>query len=176
MTAAANSPPGGRADDAELCVVVACHAFPCALPARRVVRLLLPDEVPDAADGVIRAVDGVFAAWNLGELLQLGPLGDAWVLLHVPHRGATVPIALQTGVCLSVQPLATRFPLPPGLFHARPAALWAAFLAHEVRAGQAGLVGLHFDPARAWTAAELDQSASAVTSTTPARARGGGRS
>lgn len=167
---------GGRTADAELFVVVACHAFPCALPARRVVRLLLSDEVPAAEGGVIRAEGGVFAAWNLGEMLHLDALGDAWVLLNVPHGDGTVPIALQTGVCLAVQPLATRFPLPPGLFHARQAALEAAFLAHEVRAAQAGLVGLHFDPARAWTAAELDRSARAIASTVPARARGAGLS
>lgn len=167
---------GSRAAEAELFVVVACHAFPCALPARRVVRLLLADEVPAASDGVIRAGDGVFAAWNLGEMLHLGPLGDAWILLNVPHGGATVPIALQTGMCLSVQPIATRFPLPPGLFRGRPGALESAFLASEVRAGQAGLVGLHLDLASAWTAQELDRSASAVSSVIPARGKGAGRS
>lgn len=169
-----------RALDAELFVVVVCHAFPCALSSRWIVRLLLPDEVRVRDAGVIEVEDRLFAAWNLGEMLGLDPLGDAWILLDVPHDGASVPIALQTGACLAAQPLTTRFPLPSGLFHARRGALGAAFVAKEVGAGQFGLVGLYFDAARAWTREELDRSKSAVSFRMdlerPPRAKGPGRS
>src|SRR5262245_10093457 len=96
----------------ELFVVVSCHSLVCAVATRWVARLLLDDEVAPAQRDVV-SIDGRrCAAWDLGAMLGLPPLGHAWVLLNVPYRGEEVPIALRTGPCLTVQPLAAFTALP----------------------------------------------------------------
>jgi len=155
--------------DEELCVVLACHDLVCALPARWVDRLVLPAEVAsvatsaDAAVALVLAGERQLAAWNLGTLLGLPPLGTAWVLLRIPFRGSELPIALHTGACLVVQPLPPALALPPGAFRARPHAISGAFASTRVRGrAPASPVGLWIDPSRLFTDDELAAAASAL--------------
>lgn len=146
----------GAATPGELFVVVACHSLVCAVATRWIARLLLIDEV-DASEADVVSLGGRrYAAWDLGQMLDLPPLGHAWVLLNVPHGDAEVPIALRTGPCLTVQPLASFTALPEGLFRARRGMLPAAFPASEVKGQTGALFGLCVDPPRAWTSTELE--------------------
>jgi len=157
----------------ELCVVISCHQLVCALPARTIERLVLPDEVtilaPDPETPRTHSWDIAlvgeerYAACNLGALLAVPPLEAAWVLLRVRHKGGLVPIALQTGPCLIVQKLGAGVPLPSGAFRARSGAITSVFpttlLANR---GVAADVGLWLDPSHLWVESELDAAAGAL--------------
>jgi hypothetical protein len=152
----------------ELFVVVGCHGLVCAVATRWVSRLLLADEVeaPRAArpEGEVVSIGGRrCAAWDLGGMLGLPPLGHAWVLLDVPYGGEEIPIVLRTGPCLTVQPLAAFTALPDGLFRARRGMLPAAFPAGEVKGRTDALFGLCVDPPRAWTSTELEKSVRSIS-------------
>lgn len=157
--------------NAELCLFLECHGTVLALPIRRVQRLLLGEElsVTETGDDVAIATahDGRYAAWNLGRLLDLPPLNAAWVLLHVPHQGTVLPLALNTGRCLLVAPLARSVTsLPPGMFRDRHNALWGTFPTSDVKGAKlAGPMGLCLDPLRLWHGQELERSASALLDT-----------
>jgi hypothetical protein len=158
---------GVKRRDEELCVVTTCHALVCALPARWVERLVLPREVAKVATtsdvALVLVGERRYGAWNLGALLGVAPLHDAWVLLRVPHRGSELPIALNTGTCLVVQGLPPSTPLPPGAFRARRGAIAGAFGTAGVR-GRAtpAALGLWLDPAHLFTDEELTASAAAL--------------
>jgi hypothetical protein len=157
----------------ELCIVFECHAIVCALPVRLVDRLVLAEEatlLPAAGAG--RTLDGErlvvsagqrFAAWDLGELVELPPLSTAWVLLGIPHRSASVALALRTGRCRAVERLGRTVGVPPGVFRRRKGAFPAAF-------ARDGAVGLFLDPLALFTSDELATSARtlAQSSTTEA--------
>jgi hypothetical protein len=152
-------------------VFLECHGALLALPSRRVVRLVLREEVtlkPSSIPGVPLAVVGgrAYTAWNLGQLLELPPVDAAWVLLRIPHEGAELPLALATGRCLLVAPLGREATsLPPGLFRGRHNALWGAFSLAGLGHGKlAGVMGLCLDPLRLWSRQELSLSASALLS------------
>jgi len=157
-----------RADEPrELCVVLACHQLVCVLPARWIERLVMPDEVasiaPVSAEAhappLVLVGEKHFAAWNLGVLLGLAPLDAAWVLLRVPHKGATLPIALHTGACLVVQPLAPGVSFPAGAFRARPGAVVSALPTSAIKSRLAVDLALCLDPAHLWGEDELDLAA-----------------
>jgi len=155
----------------ELSVFIDCHGVVLALPVRRVERLVLSEEVSVLPErqGVAIAVAGGqrYAAWNLGWLLELPPLDTAWVLLRVPHEGAELPLALSTGRCLLVAPLAQGVvaSLPLGLFRGRPSALWGAFSVKGFEGAKlGGVMGLCLDPLRLWSREELALSASTLLS------------
>lgn len=154
----------------ELCIVVACHTFVVAIPARFVSRLVLNEDVTPApaGPGLVQSGGERFVASNLGSLLELPALTEAWVLLHLPHAGTRVPLALRTGACLVVREVSVEAPLPPGLFNARGDAILGAFVADAARGLNGGaLFGLVLNLAKLWTRAELDAAAE-----TAARARG----
>jgi hypothetical protein len=153
----------GAATAGELFVVVACHDLVCAVATRWIARLLLIDEVEAPGADVVLVGGRRWAAWDLGRMLGLPPLDHAWVLLNVPHAGAELPIALRTGPCLTVQPIAAFTALPEGLFRARRGALPAAFPASEIKGRTDALFGLCFDPARAWTSTELENSVRSIS-------------
>jgi hypothetical protein len=155
----------------ELCVFFDCHGMVVAMPVRRVERLLLAEEVavrPESSHGVSIALvqRRPYAAWNLGRLLELPPLSTAWVLLRIPHEGADLPLALNTGRCLLVGSLGRHVTsIPPGLFRDRHSALWGTFPTGEVSGARlGGVMGLCLDPLRLWHGPELASSASALLS------------
>jgi len=147
----------------ELCIVVACHTFVSAIPVRFVTRLVLVSDVSDAADagpGLVRSGGELFVRADLGTLLELPPLASAYAVLHVPHAGGVVPIALSTGTCLVVREVAVEAPLPQGLFKARADAVRGAFVADSSRGFAGGvLYGLVLDLPKLWTPTELDAAA-----------------
>jgi hypothetical protein len=159
----------------ELVVVIACHGLVCTLPVRRVERLLLreavslhpppgrrPRDVGRPAPQVVYAAEEPYAAWNLGTMLGLPPLSNAWVLLQAGGADP-VPIALRTGPCLVVQPLPESAPLPPALFRDRGRGIVGAFSADQLRGRPTGLtMGLCLDPQRFWSEQELIGSRAAV--------------
>jgi hypothetical protein len=154
----------------ELCVVLSCHELVCALPAARVERLVLPGEVSllgrpaDPAEGrgwqLVQVGEQLYAGCDLGTQLGLAPVEAAWVLLRAEHRGASLPIALATGPCLVVQPLAAGAALPAAAFRARAGAV-AALFPTALLESRADLVevGLRLDLGALWSEEELDAAA-----------------
>jgi hypothetical protein len=160
-------------------VVVACHSFLVALPARSVVRLALPDEVTDAVWnagdtpflGTVRAAGRICAAWDLGQMLEMAPLTSAWAVLDVDYGGASVSIALRTGVCALVIEVRPEASLPGRIFRSRSRAFPAAFATASVDQAQPALFGLWTDPVHLFTRDELAQSSHAIAG---AREKGNG--
>lgn len=153
---------------AELCVVVGCHSLACAIPTRYIAHLALNEDATAVAgtDGrVIKVAREYYATSNLGPLLELPLLADAWVLLHLPTTNGSVPIALRTGPCLVVRDVAVEAPLSPTLFKYRGEAVAGAFVAGQLR-GYADdtLYGLVLNAHKLWTAQELAQLQDAVAS------------
>jgi hypothetical protein len=172
LASSAHSDPAAR-----LRVVFACHELVCALPIASLDRLAGADDVqkqpsasrPAHAGGtvplpeVVKVGEERFAAWDLGQLLGLGAVSGAWVLLRVSHAGADLPLALRTGRCFSVQELPRLVKLPPAIFQARRAAIAEGFAAAAVKQAHTTVtVGLSLDPARLWTRPELEASAAAL--------------
>jgi hypothetical protein len=148
----------------ELCIVVACHTFVCAIPTRLVQRLALGQDlerVESGGDALLRANGEWFAGADLGELLGLRPLDGAWALLKLSHRGHHVPIALRTGACLEVRNVAVEAPLAGGLFEQRGEAVLGAFVAEREHARDA-TYGLVLDVQSLFSAAELTRAESAL--------------
>ena len=155
----------------ELCVVFSCEELVCALPTRWVERLVLPSDVtviagdraqPEASGETWRLAQvnqRLYAACDLATQLGLEQVGAAWALLRVPHGDRVLPIALQIGPCLVVQPLGRGLPLPAGVFRARSGAVAAAFpttlLESKVKLTD---VGLRLDPENLWTEPELEDA------------------
>jgi hypothetical protein len=158
----------------ELCIVVSCHTFVVAIPARFVTRLVLDEDVtpaPDAGPELVQSGGERFVAANLGPLLELPALKEAWVLLHVPHAGGRVPIALRTGACLVVREVRVDAPLPQGLFKSRGDAVLGAFIAGASRGfGGSTLYGLMLDVGKLWTDAELASAARVASGRSKAEA------
>lgn len=163
------SPANGRASTtrmrraapvSELCIVVGCHTFACAIPTRYVLRLVLNEDVnvvPGSGGRIVTSGGEHYAASNLGELLELAPLADAWVLLHMPTPRGPVPIALRTGPCLVVREVGVEAPLPNGLFKRRGDAVFGAFVAGAVRGfAENTLYGLVLNLGKLWSDAELE--------------------
>jgi hypothetical protein len=173
-----NGHAAARGEGGELCVVVECHGFVCALGVGCVTRLALPDVVTGLdgkPDGRVVDVEGEkFAAWDLGLLFGLRPLGSAWILLDVPWRGGAVPIALRTGQCLVVDRVRPQASLPAAAFRARGRAFLGAFDAAAFVTGKVdtGTFGVLVDPTSLLDDAELAASKAAVAAA--ASSRGGG--
>lgn len=154
----------------ELAVLVACHAFLVAIPARAVVRLWLPEEAGPLTPsrpgsphlGTLQVGAEVCAAWDLGRLLEQRALARAWVVLEVVRDGMRVPIALRTGVCALVTEVCADTSLPGRIFRARARAFPAAFAAATLVAGLPSLFGLWLDPAHLFTDEELALSREAI--------------
>jgi hypothetical protein len=153
--------------------VFTCHQLICALPARWIDHLVLPDEVvflgerersrtaPQASGWrLVMVGEYRYLACNLGTQLGMPPVHAAWALLHVEHDGVVLPIALQTGPCLVVQPLGAGAPLPASAFRTRAGAITSMFSTNLLRT-KADLVevGVRLEPSQLWTEAELDQAA-----------------
>jgi hypothetical protein len=145
----------------ELCVMLDLGAVVCALPTRWVSRLVLLDEARllDGAGGLLDVGGHIFAAWELSDLLGVELVPRAWVLMNLPHRGKTVPIALSTGACLLVDVLGPTLPVPIAMFRARGAAFPAGFDVTSRRKTSQAVVGLCFDPSGLFTPDELESSA-----------------
>lgn len=157
----------------ELCVVFACHQLVCALPARWIDHLVLPDEVvflgersrPNerkrpAGWQLVMVGEYRYLSCNLGTQLGMPPVQAAWALLHVERGGVVLPIALQTGPCLVVQPVGAGVPLPASAFRTRAGAITSIFSTDLLRLkAQAVEVGIRLDPTQLWTGAELDEAA-----------------
>lgn len=149
----------------ELSVVVACHAFVCAIPTRRVQRLALNDDVHEApgTTGVVLSGDEALAVFNLGTLLRGAPLDAAWVLLRVNHEGSELPIALRTGSCLFVRSIGVEAPLPGGLFAIRSGGVLGAFVAgSQIGLDETTPYGLVLSVDRLFAVDELHSAKSAL--------------
>lgn len=163
--------------EAGLCLVVRCQAWVLALAAEHVDRVAGSADLPEpqrsafpgapAALGCITSpTDGVrHAAWDLGRLLGLGDVEGGWVLLRLPFDGGRLPVALRTGPCIGVSPLARTAvrPLPLAAFQPeRRAAIGGAVALERLgsQAAAAGSLGLEIRPERLLTLAELELSSS----------------
>jgi hypothetical protein len=143
----------------ELSVVVRAGDLLVALPAVRVARLILADELPvlrDGAPGLVEVAGAPYASWDLGELLGVGKLSAAWVLLGVPAAGTEVRVALRTGPCVAVVPMPRWSAVPQRAFVARPRAMGRVFSMREL--GGAG-IGLALDPSLLFARHELEAAA-----------------
>jgi hypothetical protein len=161
---------GESSSSSILCVVVACHGIAVAIPVERVLRLVLPDqlEVEETATTtknkerrrrIVRVDEERFVVVNLGELFGLAPLGDAAVLLKIPHENASVTIALMTGVCLVVDQVRPEMSFPALAFRSRGYAFLGAFNAKTVAGATASSsYGVLIDPTSLLDHAELSMA------------------
>lgn len=143
----------------ELSVIVRAGDLCVALPAARVARLILADDLPvmrDGAPGLVEVAGAPYASWDLGELLGVGKLSAAWVLLAVPASGSDLRVALRTGPCVAVVPMPRWSAVPPRAFVARPRALGRVFSMREL--GGTG-IGLAVDPVHLFVRHELEAAA-----------------
>jgi hypothetical protein len=143
----------------ELAVVVRAKDLCVALPAGRVTRLVIADELPvlrEGAPGLLDVAGAPYASWDLGELLGVGRLSTAWVLLAVPAGGADVRIALRTGPCVAVVPMPRWSALPPRAFVTRARAMERVFSMRDL--GGEG-IGLAVDLAHLFARQELEAAA-----------------
>ena len=143
----------------ELSVVVRAHDVCVALPAGRVTRLVLGDELPllrDGAPGIADVAGAHYATWDLGQLLGMPRLSAAWALLTVPFGASQVRVALRTGPCVAVVPLPRSSALPGGAFTARARAIFRAF---SMRALGGNGIGLALDPLHLFARHELGVAA-----------------
>jgi hypothetical protein len=150
----------------ELAVIVAAHGVAVAIAARWVSRLALPSDVRavrSGKPGLVAIAGTLHASWDLGELLGLGPLSSAWVMLDVPHKKGTLRVALRTGACLVVEALPRTVALPRGALTARNTAVRGAFGATARHGG--ALFGLSLDPTRLFTSIELEDAAALLRNT-----------
>jgi hypothetical protein len=179
MGRAAAQPRSPSAKAEELAIFFGCHGFVCAIGTPLVERLVLADEValaPAPLDscaacagydhrsarlaGLAEIERQMVVVWDLGALLELGPLSSSIILLRVSRDGVRVPIALRAGPCMVVKPLAAVTSLPSDLLRVRQASMSGAFAAEVLGEHGAGaLLGLTLDPAALFTRAELDLSA-----------------
>jgi hypothetical protein len=151
----------------ELHVFFACHELVCAVPAQRVGRLLLDEEVAAPLTGAgwptVIIDDVVHPVWDLGELLGRPALRHAWVTVRTEVGGHAMTVALRTGPCLVVRPLAERRPAPPSAHVARSAAFPYVFRTEGLVASVRTKVGLVLDVDRLWTAAERARASTSLT-------------
>ena len=164
-------------DNEHACVLFDCHSLSCALPVDSVVGMLSAQEarlstVPaakaeraaeheDGCDHAVLEFGGErFATWDLGHMLELPSLTQAWILLSVPHRGTDVPLALRTGRYRLSKLPRLEVALPEALFRQRRAAFRTAFVIDEAPGSDSPLIGLGLNTAALWTKEELDASSS----------------
>src|SRR5205823_12803911 len=112
--------------------------------------------------GTLTVGGRVCAAWDLGALLELEPLAQAWVVVDVERGGARVPIALRTGVCALVAEVRPEASLPGRIFKKRGQAVPAAFAASSLDAQLPALFGLWLDPSRLFTDEEIALAKGAI--------------
>ena len=158
-----------------LCLVVRCHAWVLALAAEHVDRVAGSTDLPEpqrpafagapaALGSVTSPTDDVrHAAWDLGRLLGLGDVAGGWVLMRLPFDGRRLPVALRTGPCIGVRPLARTAvrPLPLAAFQPeRRAAIGGAIPLDQLgsQAAAEGTLGLEIRPEHLLTRAELELS------------------
>lgn len=179
MGRGAREPAAAPTNSAELAVFFGCHGFVCAIGAPVVERLVLADEVslaPAPLDacaacagydrrsarlaGMAEIERQAVVVWDLGALLELGPLSSSLIVLRVSRDGVRLPLALRAGPCMVVRPLSAVTWLPRDLLRARQASMSGAFTAEALgEHGKGSLLGLMLDPAALFTRAELDVSA-----------------
>jgi hypothetical protein len=159
----------------ELCVMLDCGALVCAVPTRRIERLVLSEDAGFVAakgaappvtlggEQLVSVADKRYAAWDLGELLGLGSSkARSWVLMSVRHERDVLPVALRAGECLVVAPLTATSPVPAGIFRARAGAFTAAFAPEGGRRTASAVVGLLLDPERLFSRTELETAAATL--------------
>jgi hypothetical protein len=143
----------------ELAVVVRIHDLLAAIPTAEVTGLVLASEATTlrpaspGGPGLVEANGGVFASWDLGELLGLPPVEHAWVMLGVRHGHSTLRLALRTGPCLVVEQMPATVRVPARVLTVRAAGVLGAF-----RGKGRGAYGLALDPQRLLTEDELRAS------------------
>jgi len=135
----------------ELAVIVRFGELVVALPAQRVSRIAMADEVVavPGAPASVRIGDAVLPAWELGKLLALAEAPAAWLILTTGDEPNAPRIALGTGPCVAAAPHDEISPLPPGVVSVPPAAVLGVFVTDPaLRARGIGPLGVRIDPVR----------------------------
>ena len=135
----------------ELAVIVRFGELVVALPAQRVSRIAMADEVVTVpgAPASVRIGDAVLPAWELGKLLALAEAPAAWLILTTGDEPNAPRIALGTGPCVAVSAHDEVSPLPPGVVSAPPAAVLGVFVTDPaLRQRGLGQLGVRIDPVR----------------------------
>jgi hypothetical protein len=167
-------PAASPAAAGELRLFVRCHEHVLSLGAAWVERILLTDEAPvpeppaafgvypnapRACLGVLATADAAWAAWDMAMLLELPPVGAAYLLVQRPYEGGMLRLALRSDRCLHVGRLPDARPLtlPHGVARQRWGLLRGAFPMQPLKLRQQGEapVGLDLDLKYLWTAEEL---------------------
>ena len=136
---------------AELAVIVRFGELVVALPAQRVSRIAMADEVVavPGAPASVRIGDAVLPAWELGKLLALAEAPAAWLILTTGDEPDAPRIALGTGPCVAVSAHDEVSPLPPGVVSVPPAAVLGVFVTDPaLRKRGLGPLGVRIDPVR----------------------------
>ena len=158
-------PKNTAAVDGELSVLLELGACVCALPSRKVSRLLLLEEAaaPETESAVITVDGNRFAMWDLAQLLGFVEAAPrTWVLVAIRHGGADVAIAFRAGLCLAVETIGRAQALPPSIFRTRAAAFSGAFDPGALRRAHGCVVGLQLDPMQLLTPDELELSSARI--------------
>jgi hypothetical protein len=136
----------------ELAVMVRFGQLVVAVPAQRVARIAMVDEVvavPERATPSVQIGNAVLPAWDLGKLLGLSDPPAAWLILTTSDEPDAPRIALGTGPCVAVAPHDGVSPLPPGVISAPPAAVVGVFATDAaLRERGVGQLGVRVDPMR----------------------------
>ncbi len=166
--AARGNPVSPKKNRVENVVLVGCNPHVIAISTCHVERLVLASEAPqpelvgNSPIPIIKIGKKVYAAWDLGELLELEPQKETWVLLQNTGLTSFSSVALRTGPCLAIRNLSRTWNMPK-ILRSRSAALGRAFLVSDVLAlPDKAVIGYYLDISALWSVAEIEASAAAL--------------
>lgn len=136
----------------ELAVMLRFDRLVVAVPAERVVRIVLADEAVPAAPRATPRVQihgATMPAWDLGKLLGLSGPPAAWLVFATGDQPGGSAIALGTGPCIAVTTHDGAAALPGGVVVGPDAAVVGVFATDAaLRERGLGELGLRVDPLR----------------------------
>lgn len=160
--------PTPRPSQLGLNLRLSCGTWTLSFDATPVERVLLLDEAPGAPTGAtgsallgpLQLGNRIYAAFDLGALLEQPTTPAAWILLGLRRGPQRLPLALRTGSVQRVtHQLDVTCPLPAGITRKRPGVLRRGFVLRDAR-GPA--VGFELDLTRLLTGSELDAAFAAL--------------
>lgn len=145
----------------ELAVIVQFGDLVVALPAHRVSRIVLASEVVAVSvrgpTPHVQIGGHAFPAWDMGQMLGLGGVPAAWLIMRTTDDPGAPEIALGTGPCVAIAAHDVVAPLPYGVVTAPHAAVLGVFATDAaLRARGVGELGVRVDPVRLIGASALD--------------------
>lgn len=158
----------------ELSLMLDFGAMVCGVPSRSVERVLALDEAllyesdgkatpADAimpSGGIVDVAGTAFAAWDLAELLGVqGATPKAWLLAAAEYSGRSLPLALRTGSCLSIERVPTLVRMPLRVLRGRETAIIGCFAPGREGRVQSRIWGAMIALEHLLTADELELSA-----------------